>query len=103
MDIIVGSNVTFTCLADIGVEPLGQLEWYYYLPAIANPESVSHLAFNGPAYPVRTCSFAQESTLTLTMIREYNGIIVRCTLQQLTITPDGDDHRQTDAISVIGQ
>lgn len=103
MDITEGTNITFTCMADVGVEPQGKLEWYYYLPETETPESVSHLASYGLVFPARMCSLAQESTLTLTMTKEYNGIIVRCTLQQDATTPDGNEHRKTNAITVTGK
>ena len=90
------TNVTVTCKADVGAEPQGQLEWYYYegvKDGTAYP--ISNYAGKGDLETVRECSHTQVSTLTLPMNESLNNIVIRCTLQQDASNPDGDDHRQT--------
>ena len=97
-DVTEGTAVTFTCKADVGTEPQGQLGWYYYLSDM--PYLVSDQATKGHLVSARKCSSSQQSRLTLTMNSTFDGIVVRCTLQQDILSPDGDAHNQTNKFSV---
>ena len=97
-DVTEGTAVTFTCKADVGAEPQGHLEWYYYLSDI--PYHVSDQATKGPLTSTRDCSQSQQSVLTLTMNSTLDDILVRCTLQQDVFTPDGDKHNQTNKFNI---
>ena len=97
-DVIEETQVTFTCKADVGTEPQGQLEWYYYLSDIPYP--VSDKAVKEDLVSARNCSYSQQSRLMLTMNSTLDGILVRCTLRQDDTGPDGDTHNQTNKFSV---
>lgn len=90
--------MTVTCKADVGAEPQGQLEWYYFIGVTTGTEyPISNYASKGPLETVRGCSHAQVSTLSLPMNESLNNIIIRCTLKQGNQTPDEDNHRLTQS------
>ena len=97
-DVSENTNVTVTCKADVGAEPQGQLEWYYYKGVTTGTAyPISNYAIKGNLETVRGCSHTQVSTLTLPMNENFNNIVVRCTLQQDVPNPNGDDHKQTQS------
>ena len=101
-DVTEGDNITFTCKADIGRTPQGNLAWYYYMHYEGYPiaQPISNQASKDRPEVARTCSQSQRSVLVMTMRRNLNKYLVRCTLQQDVSTPDGDDHRQTEKFNV---
>ena len=99
-DVTEGDNITFTCKADIGRTPQGNLAWYYYNEGNPVAQPISDQASKDGADEARTCSQSQRSVLVMTMRPDLNKYLVRCTLQQDASTPDGDDHRQTEKFNV---
>ncbi|XP_060607533.1 carcinoembryonic antigen-related cell adhesion molecule 5-like isoform X2 [Ruditapes philippinarum] len=97
-----GDDVTFQCSGDVGNEPVGHLGWFYYLnndtsfPINASDKAVSQ----APVYQPGTCSYKRTSTLQLKMLRSFNNILVRCTVQQDKYNQFGDGHAQTTNIQV---
>ena len=81
-DVQEGTNVTFTCKANMGTKPQGLLFWSYIIGNSASPQDISYQAVKGPLEANETCSYTQVSTLQLTMKQMYNGVVLRCTLQQ---------------------
>ena len=98
-NVIEGTNVTFTCKAAVGAEPQGQLLWYYIIGNSGNPKDISKQAITGSPESYETCSYTRVSTLTLTMTQAFNGVVLRCTLQQSGVSIT-DDHRQTTDFNV---
>ncbi|XP_053385236.1 uncharacterized protein LOC123536663 [Mercenaria mercenaria] len=97
-----GDNVVFTCSGDVGNEPVGLLGWFYYLyNDISNAINASSKATStAPVYVSSTCSYTRTSTLQLTMTRDFNDLVVRCTVQQDKYDQFGDGNVQTENIPV---
>ena len=99
-DVTEGDNIKFTCKADIGRAPQGNLAWYYYKAGSHIPVAISDQASNDGPEVARTCSLSQRSMLVMTMTAALDKYLVRCTLQQDNLTPEGDTHRQTEWFNV---
>ena len=99
-DVTEGDNITFTCKADIGRTPQGNLAWYYYYDGNSVAQPISDQASKDGPEVARGCSQSQRSVLVMTMRPDLNKYLVRCTLQQDDSTPEGDDHRQTEKFNV---
>ena len=99
-DVTEGDNITFTCKADIGRTPQGNLVWYYYYDGNPIGQPISDQASKDGPEVARECSQSQRSVLVMTMRPDLNEYLVRCTLQQDVSTPDGDHHRQTERFNV---
>ena len=84
----------------MGAEPQGQLQWVYYKDIPGPAYSISDLAVTESLQTVRECSHMLMSTLTMLVTEKLNNILIRCTLQQDTLTADGDEHRQTDRFNI---
>ncbi|XP_053408736.1 cell adhesion molecule 1-like isoform X1 [Mercenaria mercenaria] len=97
-----GDDVVFTCSGDVGNEPVGHLGWFYYLGNdTSNAINASSKATStAPVYVSSTCSYTRTSTLQLKMVKEFNDILVRCTVQQDKYDQHGDGHVQTENIPV---
>ena len=93
-NVVEGTNVTFTCKAAVGAEPQGQLLWYYIIGNPGSLQPISDQAITQSPESYETCSYTRVSTLTLTMTQAFNGVLLRCTLQQSGVSIT-DDHRQT--------
>ena len=98
-NVVEGTNVTFTCKAHVGANPQGQLLWYYIIGNTGSPQPISDQAITQSPEPYKTCGYTRVSTLTLTMTQVYNGVVLRCTLQQSGVSIT-DDHRQTTDFNV---
>lgn len=101
-DITQNEEVTFTCTGDVGNEPIGKLAWFYYLNNDTSfPYNETDSAFGEKTeYNSDTCSFTQESKLKLTMVKQFNNILVRCTMSQFKYDQFGEGHKQTSNIPV---
>ncbi|XP_053385243.1 uncharacterized protein LOC123535913 isoform X2 [Mercenaria mercenaria] len=97
-----GDNVVFTCSGDVGNEPVGHLVWFYYLyNDTSNAINAScNATSTAPVYQSSTCSYTRTSNLQLKMTRDFNNLIVRCTVQQDKYDQFGDGNVQTENIPV---
>jgi hypothetical protein len=97
-----GDNVIFQCIGDVGNEKAGHLGWFYYLGSnYTDPINASAMAISqATVFQPSTCSSKQASTLHLTMLRSFNNMIVRCTVQHDTYNEFGDGYTQTQNIPV---
>ncbi|XP_052804472.1 uncharacterized protein LOC128234335 [Mya arenaria] len=95
-NLAVGDNVTFTCSGDVGNNPIGVLAWFYYKEGDPSPVDKSKNAISTAPQDSRVCSKSRSSTLELTLTKEMNNMVVRCTVQQDIRTPDGEGHIQTN-------
>ncbi|XP_060592094.1 uncharacterized protein LOC132746836 isoform X2 [Ruditapes philippinarum] len=97
-----GDNVIFQCIGDVGNEKAGHLGWFYYLGSnYTDPINASAMAISqATVFQPSTCSSKQASTLHLTMLRSFNNMIVRCTVQHDTYNEFGDGYAQTQNIPV---
>ena len=98
-DVQEGTNVTLTCKANVGAKPKGQLLWSYIIGNPASPQDISYQAVKGPLVVNETCSYTQVSTLQLTMKKMYNGVVLRCTLQQNGVSI-AESYKQTKEFNV---
>ncbi|KAL4237757.1 hypothetical protein ACF0H5_002469 [Mactra antiquata] len=101
INIVEGHRVQFTCEGDVGAEPMGSIAWYYYLENSLNGILLKDSVSENPVFNSTSCSYHRRSTMTLTMTREYDGIVVRCTAQQTRYDQLGDGHLQTSRIPVF--
>ncbi|KAL3886556.1 hypothetical protein ACJMK2_026541 [Sinanodonta woodiana] len=94
-------NVTFTCIGNVGHEPQGTFSWYKYVRGQASGVPIT----NG-IKPVSltiipgSCTYVRTENLILTLTKEDNLIMIRCTVWQTTMTETGDANIQTDRITV---
>ncbi|KAL3886559.1 hypothetical protein ACJMK2_026544, partial [Sinanodonta woodiana] len=94
-------NVTFTCSGNVGREPQGTFSWFKYVQGQA-----SGIAITNGIQPVSlttvvgSCTYVRTEKLILTLTKEDNQMVIRCTVQQRTMTEAGDGNIQTDRIDV---
>ena len=98
-DVHEGTRVTFTCKANVGAEPPGQILWSYTIGNTGISKTISDKAVKGRLLQYETCSFTQTSTVQLTMTQRLNGVRVRCTLQQNNVSV-ADSYRETSNFNV---
>lgn len=101
-ELMEGDEVTFTCTGNVGGQPAGQLVWYYYLAGSSQAQSGSEIGNVTSEEPVSAgnCSYNRTYHLHVKLKKEYNDILIRCTVQQDTYTSEGDGYIQTDSINV---
>ncbi|KAL3886528.1 hypothetical protein ACJMK2_026513 [Sinanodonta woodiana] len=94
-------NVTFTCSGNVGREPQGTFSWYRYVggqaPAMAITNGIKPVSLTNVA---GSCTYVRTENLTLTLAKEDNQMVIRCTVRQTTMTEEGDGNIQTNNISV---
>ncbi|KAL3886557.1 hypothetical protein ACJMK2_026542, partial [Sinanodonta woodiana] len=94
-------NVTFTCIGNVGREPQGTFSWYKYVQGQA-----SGIPITNGIQPVSlttvagSCTYARTENMSLTLTKEDNQMVIRCTVQQVTMTEAGDGNIHTDRIIV---
>ncbi|XP_060081452.1 carcinoembryonic antigen-related cell adhesion molecule 5-like [Ylistrum balloti] len=98
-NIAEGQTVQFTCTSNVG-RPAGTFVWTKYNGI---SDSVGTTVDSTTQTSASTdCTFTGSSVISLPMTNSDNGVIVRCTLQQETITNPTDTtyYKQTDPINV---
>ncbi|KAK3598042.1 hypothetical protein CHS0354_042411 [Potamilus streckersoni] len=94
-------NVIFTCIGNVGREPQGNFSWYKYVGS-----QPSGMVITNGINPVSlttvsgSCTYMRTEKLTLNLTKEDNQMVIRCTVQQTTISEAGDRYIQTDRITV---
>ncbi|KAL3886548.1 hypothetical protein ACJMK2_026533, partial [Sinanodonta woodiana] len=94
-------NVTFTCIGNVGREPQGTFSWYKYVggqpPGMVITNGIKLVSLNNVG---GSCTYQRTENLILTLTKEDNLMMIRCTVWQTTMTEAGDGYIQTDRISV---
>ncbi|KAL3886547.1 hypothetical protein ACJMK2_026532, partial [Sinanodonta woodiana] len=94
-------NVTFTCIGNVGREPQGTFSWYKYVggqpPGRVITEGIKQVPLTNV---VGSCTYVRTESLILTLTKEDNQMVIRCTVRQTTMTETGDGNIQTDRITV---
>ncbi|XP_052818759.1 carcinoembryonic antigen-related cell adhesion molecule 5-like isoform X1 [Mya arenaria] len=100
-NLAVGDKVTFTCSGDVGNNPVGVIAWFSYRNGEIVPVDESSNAISTAPQVSRLCSRSRASSLELTLTREMDKMVVRCTVQQDKRTQAGDGHIQTDTATSV--
>ncbi|WAR12053.1 CEAM1-like protein [Mya arenaria] len=95
-----GDKVKFTCSGDVGNNPVDILAWFYYRNGEVAPTDESSDAVLTAPQVTRVCSRSRSSTIELTLTRDMDNTVVRCTVQQDIRTAEGEGHIDTNALSV---
>ncbi|KAL3886554.1 hypothetical protein ACJMK2_026539 [Sinanodonta woodiana] len=94
-------SVTFTCIGNVGREPQGTLSWYKYVggqpPGMLITNGMSPVSLTNVS---GSCTYVRTENLILSLTKEDNQMVIRCTVQQTTMTEAGEGYIQTDHISV---
>ncbi|XP_033757894.1 nectin-4-like isoform X2 [Pecten maximus] len=101
-NIAEGRTVQFTCTSNVG-RPAGTFLWTKYRGV---SESVgSTVTSTTQTSPSTDCTFTGSSVINIPMTKDDNGVIIRCTLQQETLSDPTNNayYRQTNPISVYYQ
>ncbi|XP_021372225.1 cell adhesion molecule 2-like isoform X2 [Mizuhopecten yessoensis] len=95
-----GQAVTFTCTGNVG-RPAGSFLWTRYKGTTAGTGTT--IASTTQTSPSTDCTFTGSSVIAIPMTNDDNGIIVKCALQQETITDATDTayFKLTNVINVF--
>ncbi|XP_033759170.1 leucine-rich repeats and immunoglobulin-like domains protein 2 isoform X2 [Pecten maximus] len=97
-----GRTVQFTCTSNVG-RPAGTFLWTKYRDI---SDSVgSTVTSTTQTSPSTDCTFTGSSVINIPMTKDDNDVIIRCTLQQETLSDPTDNayYKQTDPIKVYYQ
>ncbi|XP_069115193.1 cell adhesion molecule 1-like isoform X1 [Argopecten irradians] len=98
-NIVEGQTVQFTCTSNVGL-PAGTFLWTKYRGV---SDSVgSTVSSTTQTSPSTDCTYTGSSTINIAMTKDDDGVILRCTLQQNTISDPSNNmyYKQTDPIKV---
>ena len=98
--LVEGDEVTFTCQGIVGSHNTGQLVWFYYIDTQALPISAENVTDFDPVETNDGCINTRLSIMKLRLTRELDNTVIRCTVQQDTLTEDGDGHKQTNNLDI---
>ncbi|XP_069115655.1 cell adhesion molecule 1-like isoform X1 [Argopecten irradians] len=98
-NIVEGQTVQFACTSNVGL-PAGTFLWTKYSGV---SDSVgSTVSSTTQTSPSTDCTYTGSSTINIAMTKDDDGVILRCTLQQDTISDPSNNmyYKQTDPIEV---
>lgn len=96
-DLRDGDSVTLTCTGNVGGQPAGQLRWYLYQNSSATGKEVDSSfgkVTSGQPKPAQNCSFTRTSELQFKFYGNMTGSVLRCTVQQDTLTSEGEGFKE---------
>ncbi|XP_033758322.1 cell adhesion molecule 3-like [Pecten maximus] len=94
-----GQTVQFTCTSNVG-RPAGTFLWTKYR-GISDSVGTT-VTSTTQTFPSTDCTYTGSSVISIVMTKDDDGVIIRCTIQQETISDQSNKayYRQTNPIKV---